>query len=97
MTRPVPQPVIRIDDLVLDLPAALGPRAGRIARLVEEKIKGLRIDCQGDCQNDYQDGGNPQKIETMTLADIKINARANDNAIAERIVSSLGQSLKERG
>lgn len=93
MTRPDIQPVIRINDLVLDLPAELGPRADRIAGLVEEKIKGLRI----DYQSDDQDGGPPQRIETMTLADIKINARANDNAIAERIVSSLGQSLKERG
>ncbi|MCG8551558.1 MAG: hypothetical protein MI799_14255 [Desulfobacterales bacterium] len=81
--------MIRIDDLVIELPAELGSKAGRIARLVREKSAGLRIN--------YQDAHCRGRVEAMALGDIEIKMPANDNTIAEQIVSRIEQSLKKRG
>ena len=82
--------MIRIDDLVIELPAHLGHQAAdHIARLVRKKSAGLRIN--------YQDAQYLKSVDTMALGDIEIKAPANDNAIAEQIVLRIEQSLKKRG
>jgi hypothetical protein len=81
--------MIRIDDLVIELPAELGHKANRIARLVQEKSAGLQIN--------YRDVQSLGRVERMALGDIEIKVPANDNAIAEQIVFRIEQSLKKRG
>nr|WP_319396818.1 hypothetical protein [uncultured Desulfobacter sp.] len=81
--------MIRIDDLVIELPVELGQRADHIARLVQEKSVGLQINNRN---LQYL-----EKLETMALGEIEIKGAANDNAIAEQIVSRIEQSLKKRG
>lgn len=76
--------MIRIDDLIIELPVELGHQAAHIARLVREKSARLRID-------------HPGTTDTIALPDIELEAPANDNEIAEQIVYLLEQSLKERG
>lgn len=81
--------MIRIDDLVIELPAELGQRADHIARLVQEKSAGLQIN---DRDLQYL-----EPLETLALGEIEIKAPGNDNAIAEQIVLRIEQSLKKRG
>lgn len=81
--------MIRIDDLIIELPVELGHQAAQIARLVREKSARLRID--------YPGTDHPGTTDTMALPDIELEAQANDNEIAEQIVSLIEQSLKERG
>jgi hypothetical protein len=81
--------MIRIDDLVIELPAELGQRADHIARLVQEKSASLQIN---DRDLQYL-----EPLETLALGEIEIKAPGNDNAIAEQIVLRIEQSLKKRG
>lgn len=81
--------MIRIEDLVIELPAELGHKANRIARLVREKSANLQINYRG---TNYR-----QTVDTMALGEIEIKVPENDNTIAEQIVSRIEQSLKKRG